>query len=125
MSTDHIRVLHLEGNPSNAPLVQQMLAESPNVTFDLRHSPTSPKLLEVVAEDNPDVVLMDLSSARTPRLDILTKVHSFVPQVPVLIMTGQMDENLAIEAIEHGAEDLLVKERLDSDLLSRSIREAV
>ena len=53
------------------------------------------------------------------------KVYAQAPEVPIIVLSCLDDEKLAIEAVSEGAQDYLVKDRVDSDQLVRSVRYAI
>ena len=72
-----------------------------------------------------DVVLLDLSLPDSTGIHTVLKVRECSPEIPIIILTGSDDEELAAEAIKIGAQDYLVKGTVDERLLTRSIRYAV
>src|SRR4029077_6039400 len=71
-----------------------------------------------------DVVLLDLSLPDEQGINTLLRTHAHAPKVPIVILTGLDDEALAVKAVRAGAQDYLVKGRVDGDLLVRSMRYA-
>lgn len=118
-----IRVLLIEDSLGDAGLVQWMLSSSQGSRFQLTHVGTLEEGLGKLAET--DVVLLDLGLPDSQGLDTVVKVHSRAPQIPIVVLSSLEDEELAVRAIHHGAEDYLLKSDLDSTLLVRSIRHAI
>ena len=77
--------------------------------------------LERLADDEIDIVLLDLTLPDSHDLDTFITIHTQVPQVPIVVLTGLEDEKLAVDAVREGAQDYLVKGQLNSNLLKRSI----
>ncbi|MGI6457337.1 MAG: response regulator [bacterium] len=78
--------------------------------------------LESLHQFRPDCVLMDY---RLPDTDGLSLLPAFVSEeIPVVMLTGQGNENIAVEAIKNGAEYYLVKSDLTRDILHRTIQDA-
>jgi PAS domain S-box-containing protein len=125
MTDEHISVLLIEDNPGDARLVQEMLAEAAGVQFDLQIADRLSTGLERLAEGGLDGVLLDLSLPDSHGLDTLDKVRAQAPNLPIIVLTVTGDIDLAARAVQAGAQDYLVKGRLDSDLLERAIRCAV
>jgi DNA-binding NarL/FixJ family response regulator len=69
-------------------------------------------------------MLLDLSLPDADGLDTLIRAHTQAPKIPIVVLTGHDDEALAVRAVRAGAQDYLVKGRVDGDLLVRSIRYA-
>lgn len=130
MSIDTIRILLIEDNPVEALLMKSVLTRSaaknaylPGVEL------VSAKLfaagLECLAEGNIDVVLLDLSLPDADGLETLVKLREQEPNVPVVVLTGRDDESLALEAMQVGAQDYLVKGQVDGPNIVRAVRYAV
>lgn len=72
-----------------------------------------------------DAVLLDLGLPDSSGLDTFITVHTQAPDVPIVMLTGLDDAELAITAVQEGAQDYLPKNKLDSELLVRTIRYAI
>ncbi len=120
-----VRVLLVEDNAGDARLVREMLAESEITHFELVHVDLLGKWLEYLAQENVDVVLLDLSLANTHGLVAISRTLSSTPHVPVVVLTGLNDEEAATKAVREGAQDYLIKGQVDSPLLVRAIRYAI
>jgi serine phosphatase RsbU (regulator of sigma subunit)/anti-sigma regulatory factor (Ser/Thr protein kinase)/FixJ family two-component response regulator len=77
------------------------------------------------AEEPTDCLLVDLSLPDGRGLEVLNSVQTVFPGVPLVVLTGAEDEHMALQAVERGAQDYLVKRRVDPDVLGRSIRYAI
>ncbi|HEX3317652.1 MAG TPA: response regulator [Solirubrobacteraceae bacterium] len=79
------------------------------------------------AEDGrqPDCVLLDLKLPDATGLQALFAVLEATPEVPIVVLSGHQNEELALEAVHTGAQDYLVKGTADGELLRRSIRYAI
>lgn len=117
-----IRVLLVEDSPHDARSIRAMLESQP---FDLTHVTRLAAGLERLAGSAADVVLLDLGLPDVTGLDGLSRVQRAAPDKPILILTHRDDEPTAISALHCGAEDYLVKSRLDGPTLSREIRFAI
>ena len=120
-----IRVLLVEDNPGDARLLREILAEAGAHRFELTHHTTLAEALAELSEGGIDVVLLDLSLPDSNGLDTFVRVHSEAPGIPIVVLTGLADETLAAGALREGAQDYLVKGRVDPDLLVRSMGYAI
>ncbi len=77
-------------------------------------------------EDNDvEAILLDLGLPDSQGLDTFLRLHERCPQIPAIILTGMKDNGLAITAVKQGAQDYLVKEQVNSELLARAARYAI
>ena len=125
MSTKEIKVLLIEDDRKDARLIQTMLGDATDIAFDVELFGRLSTGLERLAEGGIDLVLLDLTLPDSRGLRGLTKVRDENAEVPVIILTGFDDEGAALEALQRGAQDYLIKGQVDSDILSRSIRYAI
>lgn len=117
-----IRALLIEDNPGDARLIREMLAEVKGQAFDLKRAERLSAGLECLAEGGIDVVLLDLSLPDSHGLETFARVHAEAPEVPIIVLTGLADTELAVKAVREGAQDYLVKGELNGALLVRSVR---
>nr|WP_230458869.1 response regulator [Haloarcula sp. K1] len=126
--TVHLDVLLVEDNPGDARLVEHHL-NSPAVAHFVDDVTVSHvESLAPVAEHSEaayDVVLLDLGLPESTGLTTLDRATEIVEGVPIIVLTGMQDREVAIEAINRGAQDYLPKEDLDGDRLVRALRYAV
>ena len=125
MSDKPITVLLVEDSPGDARQIREMLAEVRGTSFTVECSDRLTTGLKRLAAGGNDVVLLDLSLPDSHGLDTLAKIRARAPQVPIIALTSLDEEAVAVKAVREGAEDCLVKGRLDSNLLVRAIRYAI
>ena len=118
------KVLLIEDNPGDADLVRLRLVEcrTPvNVNCVTRLSAG----LESLSRETPSVVLLDLYLPDSRGAETFRPVMEHAPNVPVVVLSGQDDEVLAMKAVHHGVQDYLIKGDISSKHLERAIRYAV
>ncbi len=120
-----IRVLLIEDNPGDARLMQEMLSEVRGIPFDLECAERLSAGLARLGQTDIDVVLLDLALPDSRGFGTFARTHAQAPRVPIIVLTGLDDEELAVKAVREGAQDYLVKGQLDSNLLGRAIRYAI
>jgi len=125
MDSDLIKVLIVEDNYPDFRLISEYLKESVVSSFVIMHACNISEALKIIEEKKPDIVLLDLGLPDSRGLATLTVVVDADTQLPVVVVTGLDDEKLGIEALQKGAQDYLVKGRIQSDLLIRSMRYAI
>jgi signal transduction histidine kinase/DNA-binding NarL/FixJ family response regulator len=119
------RILLVEDNPGDARLLREALKDVANYQFDLEQVERLGQALERLRSEPFDVVLLDLSLPDSQGLDNLAPVRDAAPGVPILVLTGLDDEEVAVRALRVGAQDYLVKGQADGSSVVRAIRYAM
>ena len=114
----------IEDDRTYAWLVEEMLVEAfPSEDMDVQ---TFGSLEEATAETRAvDCALVDLSLPDASGMRVIETVIAAMPDLPLVVLTGAEDEQLALQAVERGAQDYLVKRRVDPEVLGRSVRYAI
>jgi diguanylate cyclase (GGDEF)-like protein len=102
-----------------------MLKDSEAVRFVLETVSRLSTGLVRLAVRKFDVVLLDLGLPESRGMETLEKILVHNLEVPIIVLTGQDDDHLGLEAIKEGAQDYLSKGQLDKNVLTRSIRYAI
>jgi len=122
-AVSRIRALLVEDNPLDARLIEIMLHEAGGGQFEFEHTERLAKGLEMLAKGETDIVLLDLSLPDSSGgLATFRKVHGQAPHVPMIVMTGLDDETIAVNAVQQGAQDYLIKGQVTGPLLVRAMR---
>lgn len=120
-----INVLLVEDNPGDARLIREFLAHAKESRFSLECVDSLAPALDRIEKGGIELVLLDLTLPDGRGLDTFGRLRARAPRMPVVIMTGLDDEDLAARAVREGAQDYLVKGNVDCQLLERSIRYAI
>jgi two-component system cell cycle sensor histidine kinase/response regulator CckA len=120
-----MRVLLIEDNEDDAYLIREMLMEKEEAGILLVWVDRLGTGLTRLAENTSDLVLLDLSLPDSHGLETFELVQGCAQDVPIVVLTGLDDEVMASQAVRKGAQDYLVKGKLDGTLLSRAARYAV
>lgn len=118
-------VLLVEDNPLHVRLVQTMLREVWKDISTLRVAKRLDIAIAHLRKSIPDVILLDLVLPDADHLEGLHAVLSFAPNTPVVVLSAHEDDEHALQALAVGAQDYLVKGRVGSDGLARSMRFAM
>jgi len=122
-------ILLVEDNPGDAKLVEHYLDDPSVRTFlgetTLTHVESLAAAEQRLDAAGYDVVLLDLGLPESEGLETLHRMGALDVAVPVIVLTGLDDTDVAVEAIQSGAQDFLPKGDLDEDRLARSLRYAV
>jgi PAS domain S-box-containing protein len=120
-----VRVLLVEDHAEEASVITRVLESCPSGRFSVVHCDRLSTTLEALTEENADVVLLDLNLPDSAGLQTVRQVRQAAPRIPVVVLTGSADEELAMEATSEGVQDYLVKGDIDIRLISRSLRYAM
>lgn len=124
MSDQPTHVLLIEDNPGDADLVRLRLVEGKSAV-NVSYAGKLSEGLASLAKNSPSVVLLDLNLPDSRGAETFRKVLEKAPNVPVVILSGQDDEGLAIKALHQGVQDYLVKGSITSGALDRAMRYAI
>jgi PAS domain S-box-containing protein len=125
LGTRPIKVLLVEDNPGDARLIVELLRDVQADEFDLEHVDRLAPALERLGQAGVDVVLLDLGLPDSNGLDTFEQTHRGAPGKPIIVVSGLDSEQVAVEAVRAGAQDYLVKGRIEGQLLARIIRYAI
>ena len=120
-----IRVLLVEDNPGDARLILEMLRELPAGDFDIERVDRLEHAIERLGRAAVDVVLLDLGLPDSDGLATFQRARQLAADEPIVVISGLDDEAVALEAVRSGAQDYLVKGRIEGQLLARVIRYAI
>jgi phosphoserine phosphatase RsbU/P len=124
MSRSSPSVLLVEDNPGDAELVRLRLEEGESHAEVDCVSRLADGLAHL-GRKRPSVVLLDLNLPDSQGADTFRKVVEAAPGIPVVILSGQNDEALAIHALNYGVQDYIVKKDITGPNLSRAMRFAI
>ncbi|MFQ5979960.1 MAG: response regulator [Candidatus Heimdallarchaeota archaeon] len=120
-----VTVLLVEDNPGDARLIQNMLSKASIATFNLLSAERLSAGFDHLSSGDIDVILLDLTLPDSHGLETFVKMHKQAQNVPIIVLTGLDDEDVAIKAAREGAQDYLVKGTITGPMLARSIRYAI
>jgi PAS domain S-box-containing protein len=125
MPEQPIKVLLVEDNPGDVRLLQEFLWDVTTAQFELMPVERLDRTLKLLNQESFDVILLDLSLPDSQGLETFITLHRQAPAIPIIVLTGLDDENLALRAMQEGAQDYLVKGQVSGDLLVRCMRYAI
>lgn len=118
-----VDVLLLEDNLPDAEIVMDMLSDEAGPTaVRFTHVERFGDALQVLSERTFSIALADLSLPDTFGLEVVTRLKVAAPGLPIIVLSGGADIANAVQAVHAGAQDYLVKGRLDGNQLLRAIR---
>ncbi len=119
-----LSVLLVEDDRADALLVEELIADAAaNISF--AWVPSISDAVRALARSRPDCVLLDLNLPDGNGIDALERISKSDPAIPVVVLTGLNDEHFGVSAVASGAQDYLVKGRVDPETLRRSLLYAI
>ena len=125
MPSQRIQILLVEGNPVDARRLVQMLRAGGATNFRLRCAHKLHQAKRHLENGRADVALIDLSLPDAQGLDILVEAQQTAPSVPFIALSGTLDDSLAAQALQLGAQDFLVKSEISPGQLARALSLAI
>ena len=120
-----IKVLLIEDNQEHAEVLERLLGFSEYPQFSVAIAGTLADGLAKLTNGTEDLVLLDLTLPDSQGVDTFRKINAAAPGIPIVILSGIADVTVAIEMVQEGAQDYLVKGHVDTHLLLRSIQYAI
>lgn len=120
------KVLLIEDSLTDAILIERVFNGMAQTKFDLKRVSLLKEGLDYIAQDEFDIVLLDLSLPDSWGLESLQKIQNLTKEIPIIVLTGTDSDRLAISALREGAQDYLVKdESINSDIFSRFLKRSI
>ena len=126
MNTPHklaLRILHLEDSELDAELLVRELRRG-DLDFVIKRVETQPEFEEALLEFRPDIILADYKLPAFDGGTALKIAQERCPDIPVIIISGTIGEELTLELLKGGAVDMVMKERI-RDRLVKAIQRAM
>jgi diguanylate cyclase (GGDEF)-like protein/PAS domain S-box-containing protein len=120
-----IAVLLVEDDEEDFIITRDLLASQDRVRYEVEWCTEFDAALELIGAQSHDVYLIDYRLGSRTGLELVREGFADRPRAPVLILTGQLDYEIDLEATALGVTDYLVKQELSSTSLERSIRYAL
>lgn len=117
-------ILMIEDNRADAYLVQQLLAEIPEFEAEFIHATSLAYAVTLLESVEPDVILLDLGLPDSQGLAGLEALSEAEVELPVIVLTANVDEETSLKALDRGAQDYLIKDAINAQSLSLAIRYA-
>ena len=127
IDTKFIKILLIEDNPDTKLLLQdELLSDNGNIEYSLQCVERLSMGIEYINNNEGlDVILLDLLLPDSQGMDTLSRIQSVTQDIPVIVLSNHDDESFAVKTVQMGAQDYLVKERVDRNVLARAIRYAI
>ncbi len=125
MKETPIQLLLIEDNPGDVRLLRRMLAGALDSGFELHVVSRLADGYAYLDDHQVDAILLDLGLPDSTGLGTFHALQSRRPDLPIIVLTGLSDQEVAVQVLRAGGQDYLVKGHIDVHLLARSIRYAI
>lgn len=120
-----IKILFLEDDPGDARLLQMMLDQAAPGEFALSLVPRLGDALTLLGKGSFDMILSDLDVPDSKGLGTFLQFCSRSPGIPIIVLSGLADESVAMQAVQKGAQDYLIKGQANGTQIARALRHAL
>ena len=122
---DNFNILVVEDNPADFCLIEQMLLSSRLSIKNIYSAARLSEAKEILQSQKISLVLLDLSLPDSQGLNSFLELGPYSKKIPVIILTGLSDSEMAVEALKQNAQDFLVKGEFDVNLLKKSVEYSI
>lgn len=123
--SENFNILIVEDNSSDQFLLEQMLLSSRLKIQKIFSATTISEALQILESTEINFILLDLSLPDSFGIDSLKSIKPFIQRIPVIVLTGLADSDIALEALKQNAQDYLVKGEINTNLLIKSIEYSI
>ncbi len=120
--TSNKKILLIEDNLGDARLVELFLENSDLANYEIIHKVTLAESLDIVSQDEFEVILLDLSLPDSFGKKTYERLFEINPNLNIIVLTGNADKSIGIDAVKSGAQDFLVKGEFDQEMLTKTLK---
>ena len=125
MSNRLLTIVAVDDNPADFGILRRRLQNVSDLNCHIIHCPTPNEAKTVLADQNVDCMFLDYHLGATTGLEVLADIRAAGNDVPVITLTGQGNESVAVEAMKLGAQDYLAKSDMTPEALHLAIDNAI
>ena len=125
MFNEPVNVLLIEDNAEHTALLTQLLSGSETTHFTLQTATTLAQGLARLRDGGFGLIILDLQLPDSDGIETFIRTIEVAPEIPLVVLSGLQDVSVAIETVQLGAQDYLVKGRFDNQVLIRSLQYAI
>jgi serine phosphatase RsbU (regulator of sigma subunit) len=119
-----LSLLLVEDDRADALLVEELISDA-NIEIDMHVARSMSDAEERLGVSRPDCVLLDLNLPDANGISALDRIAKKNDTLPIVVLTGLNDERFGVSALASGAQDYLVKGRVDPEMLRRALLYAI
>jgi signal transduction histidine kinase len=121
------KILVVEDSPEDREVYKRLIKQCGSGKFKIIEAASGEGGIEACRSERPACVLLDYQLPDLDGIEFMTKLlrEPELPEIPVIMLTGQGSEQVAVEAMKLGARDYLVKGEISADALCRAVQNAI
>ena len=120
-----IHILVIEDNPGDFLLLKEALRNSGLAISNVSHAERMEESFNFLKKNTPDLIFLDLSLPDSEGLNSFVSLQEKASHLPIIVLSGLTDINIALDAISMGAQDYLVKGEYTNKLLAKAIQYSI
>lgn len=120
-----VRVLLVEDDVTDAMILKRVLGRNAETKFQIDHASTLAQATELMQSRDYDIAIVDVNLPDARGSQSFERLRSLDSRLPLLVLTGEDNDELAIHAVQSGAQDYVAKECLTTGAITRRIRMAI
>lgn len=125
MTSNQVRVLIVEDDPNFARLLDETLALAETTDFRVTLARRLSDAFSLCRDQRFDLILLDLGLPDSQGLDTVILARGISPGTAIVVLTGQDDNRLGLDAVKQGAQDFMVKGNTERKSMERSLLYAI
>jgi len=118
-------ILIIDDNIDDRTLYKRALSEALGSLPQFEEAGTGEHGLESISKNSPSCVLLDYSLPGHNGIEVLKRIRAKHPYLPVIMLTGQGNETVAVRSMKEGAQDYIAKSSITSEMMERIIRASI
>ncbi len=120
-----LSILIVEDNPGDLFLLEETLGLTRLPIEHIYRARSAAEAIDVLSANRISVVLLDLSLPDSSGFNSFVNINEYASTIPIIVLTGLADMDMALETMANGAQDYLIKSEFDERLLSKSIQYSI
>ena len=123
--TDTLPILIIDDSEDDRLLYRRALKKNADTLYDISENDDGDKALAAIGDPPPACVLLDYSLPGRNGIEVLKRIRARHPFLPVVMLTGQGNEAIAVTAMQEGAQNYINKSSITPEAIQRVVRAAI